>query len=124
VSFTFDPGITNQLGFAGNRTFGLSTNGVNGAFVAAQSGDVGSPGRVVNWPSITGIVPVAGGFQVSWFSQPNWDYFVQYKDQLTDAGWQTLTNLTAGATNAAAFVDSTTAAQRFYRVGSKANKTQ
>jgi hypothetical protein len=37
ISFGFDPTYDNQFGFSGDADFGgLSTNGVNGAFVAAD----------------------------------------------------------------------------------------
>jgi hypothetical protein len=126
VSFTFDPQYTDpppiQNGFTGHTTDGLSTNGVNGAFVAAQSGDTGSPGRLVNWPGSMNITKALGGFQLSWFSQPNWDYFVQYKDELSDFNWITLTNVTSGNTNAFGVMDPTLSTQRFYRVGLNPHK--
>ena len=120
VSFTFDPQSTNQLGFAGNTTQGSSTNGLNGALASAESGDIGSPGRIVNWPGT--ITAGNSGAQLSWFSQPNWDYFVEFKTNLTDTTWLTLTNVTSGDTNAFGISVAVPAVQRFYRVGLKTHK--
>ena len=112
VSYCYDP--------YGNFIFGinpdsLSILGVNGAFAAAVNGDIGSPGTIVNYPKIIGITPTSGGAQLSWISQSNFVYAVQCKTNLTDANWTTLTNTTAGG-NLWSFIDTTAAAQRFYRV--------
>jgi hypothetical protein len=122
VSFTFDPQFVNQNGIVGNTTLGGSTNGVNGAFIATQSGDVGSPGRIVNWPGDLKVINFDGVCQLSWFSQPNWNYFVQYKGDISEPAWLSLTNVTSDNTNAFSITDTTTNAQRFYRVGLNTHK--
>jgi hypothetical protein len=91
--------------------------GVNGAFAAANGGNIGSPGTIVNLPTITGLTPTGEGFQLSWINQPNWDYTIQYKTNLSDANWSTLTNLTSDGSSVFHFIDQAAGAQRFYRVG-------
>ena len=106
-SFGFDPAT---------QTFGdLSVAGVNGAFTAAIGGDIGSPGTIVNLPQITATAQTGEGFSLTWISQPNYNYEVQYKDNLAQTNWLMLTNLTAGI-NRFTFTDSATNSQRFYRV--------
>ncbi len=112
-SFGFDPTHLNQSGFDG---FTLSTAGVNGAFVATVGGDIGSPGAIVNVPLLTTATFTNGGFNLSWVSQPNWNYTIQYKTNLTDLDWSTLTTIMSGNTNLMNYTDSTTDTQRFYRV--------
>ena len=111
-SFGFDLNFLDQSGFEGT----LTTNGVDGAFVATVGGDIGSPGAIINMPRFTGLTPTNGGFALSWFSQPNWNYTIQYKTNLTDSTWATLTKVMSGDTNAMNYTDTTSDAQRFYRV--------
>lgn len=110
-SFGFNPTQLDDDGFGG-----FSVAGVNGAFVAAVGGDVGSPGTIVNVPSFTGVTKTGGGMVLSWFTQPNWTNIVQFKNNLADPNWTTLTNVPGDNTSAASFVDPTTSTQRFYRV--------
>lgn len=117
VSFGFDPTVPNPTGFLGYAPDGESVVGVNGAFVAASGGDIGSPGTIVNLPNITSLTATGGGFQLAWVNQPNWDYTIQYKTNLSDANWSTLTNLTSDGSSIFNFTDRTAGAQRFYRVG-------
>jgi hypothetical protein len=110
VSFGYDP--------AANVFGGLSVTNQNGAFVAALNGDIGSPGTIINLPRFTGTsYNSASGFNLNFVTQPNLNYSVQFKNQLTDAAWQTLTNFTA-TTNSFMLTDSTagTNSARFYRV--------
>ncbi|HXS68746.1 MAG TPA: lamin tail domain-containing protein [Candidatus Polarisedimenticolia bacterium] len=111
--FTLDPNFLDQSGFDG---FTLTTNGMNGAFVAAVGGDIGSPGALINMPRITSFAPVPGGLSFSWFSQPNWHYTIQYKTNLLDSSWTTLNQVVSGDTNSMSYTDSAANAQRFYRV--------
>jgi hypothetical protein len=116
VSFGFDPYQSDaNYGFLGYAPDGLSVAGNDGAFVAAVGGDVGSPGTVVNLPRFTSITQTNGGFALSWISQSNFAYTVQFKTNLTDAIWTTLTNVTP-TTNVWNLVDPATNAQRFYRL--------
>lgn len=112
-SFGFDLTYLDQSGFDG---FTLSTAGVNGAFVATVGGDIGSPGAIINVPLLTTATFTNGGFNLSWISQPNWNYTIQDKTNLTDLVWSTLTNIMSGDTNVMNYTDSTTSTQRFYRV--------
>ncbi len=115
-TFTYDPD-TGIFGGTTNSPNGIAVAGVNGAFVAAVSGDIGSPGVIVNMPRFTGIAKANGGYVLSWISQPNRKYAVQYKTSLLDANWTTLNIVNVGNTNLFSFTDSTAAgAQRFYRV--------
>jgi len=112
ISFGFNPDTQTFLGITPD---GLSVLGVNGTVAAAVNGDIGSPGTIVNLPKITGLVQTNGTWQLSWISQPNHSYTVQYSTNLTSASWTTLTNFTAGD-NTWNFADPSTNASRFYRV--------
>ncbi|HEY3931895.1 MAG TPA: lamin tail domain-containing protein [Verrucomicrobiae bacterium] len=118
-SFGFDPTATDQTGFIGlNDVPGsLSVVGVDGAFAATVGGDIGSPGTIVNLPSITGLTKTNGGFQLSWINQPDWNYTVQYKNSLNDLNWTTLTNITSDSSSIFSLIDPTIGTNRFYRVG-------
>ncbi len=110
VSFGYDP--------AANVFGGLSVVGQNGAFTAAVNGDIGSPGTIINLPRFTGTSYNSGsGFNLSFATQPNLNYSVQFKNNLTDASWLTLTNFMA-TTNSFRLSDPTasTNSTRFYRV--------
>lgn len=113
TTFGFDLNYLDASGFDGAT---LTTAGVNGAFVAAVGGDVGSPGALVNLPRFVTTTPVAGGFALSWVAQPNWKYTIQYKTDLTQSAWTTLTQVTSGTDVTVNYTDYTTDAQRFYRV--------
>ena len=112
-TFGFDLSFLDQSGFDGIT---LSTNGVDGAFVAAVGGDIGSPGTVINVPRLTGVAATGSGVSLSWFSQPNWNYTIQYKTNIADATWTTLTKVMSGNTNSASYTDPSLDPQRFYRV--------
>ncbi len=111
-SFGFDLNFLDQTGFEGT----LTTVGVDGAFAAAVGGDIGSPGAVINMPHFNGLTRTNGGFVLSWFSQPNWNYTIQYKANLTDSTWTTLPEVMSDNTNVMNYTDITSDAQRFYRV--------
>jgi hypothetical protein len=111
-SFGFDLTYLDQTGFEGTFT----TAGVDGAFVAAVGGDIGSPGAIINMPRFIGSAQTNGGFVMSWASQPNWNYTVQYKTNLTDLNWMSLPEVMSGDTNVMNYTDITSDAQRFYRV--------
>lgn len=115
-SFGFDPTVPNPTGFLGFAPDGLSTAGVNGAFVAAVGGDIGSPGSIVNLPR-TSIAATNGGLAISWLNQPNWNYVIQFKTNLGEANWTTLSNVTSDGSSVFGIVDSTLSTQRFYRIG-------
>jgi hypothetical protein len=93
----------------------LSVAGVNGGISAANGGDVGSPGTIVNLPAITSLVATNGAVQLTWSSQSNYTYAVQFKNELSETSWTTLTNLTAGD-NVWSVTDFAIRTQRFYRV--------
>jgi hypothetical protein len=101
--------------FTGNSATGLSTNGINGAFVAAQNGDIGSPGWVVD-PMTLHITPNGTGFDLTWNSTVGRSYTVFYKNNVTDSSWSTLTNITATGTPTTV-TDTTAPDTRVYRLG-------
>lgn len=121
ASVTF-PAATRGVTFGYNpdtHAFGaLSVAGQNGAFAAAVNGDVGSPGTLINLPSFTRYQFSAGtGFGLSFVTQPNRHYQVQYKDDLNSPSWTLLTELTANTTSATATdPNAGTNACRYYRV--------
>jgi hypothetical protein len=110
VSFGYDP--------ASNIFGGLSATGQDGAFVAAVNGDIGSPGTILNLPRFTQLGFNGGsGFNLSFVTQSNLNYSVEYKNNLTDPVWMTLTNFTA-VSNLFVVADpaASTNSARFYRV--------
>jgi hypothetical protein len=110
VSFGYDP--------ASNVFGGLSAADQNGAFVAAVNGDIGSPGTILNLPRFTQFGFNSGsGFNLSFVTQSNLNYNVEYKNNLTDPVWTTLTNFTA-VSNSFIVADPATSTNsaRFYRV--------
>ncbi|HEX4342201.1 MAG TPA: hypothetical protein VH255_02355, partial [Verrucomicrobiae bacterium] len=112
VSFGFDP-VSQE--FLGTKPDGLTVLGVNGGIAAEVNGDIGSPGTIVNLPKITSLTLTNNATQLTWVSQPNYTYTVQYNSDLTSTNWTTFTNLTAGDT-VWSVMDSTVSTQRFYRV--------
>jgi hypothetical protein len=110
VSFGYDP--------AANIFGGLSVVGQNGAFAAAVNGDIGSPGTILNRPRFTEVsFNRDSGFQLGFVTQTNLNYGVEYKNNLTDTNWTTLTNFTA-STNLFIVTDpaADTNSARFYRI--------
>ncbi|HVU08039.1 MAG TPA: CotH kinase family protein [Verrucomicrobiae bacterium] len=109
VSFGYDPA---------SQTFGgLSVAGQNGAFVAPVNGDIGSPGTILNLPRFTELNFDGNSFNLGFVTEPNLNYTVEYKNDLADPVWQTLTNFTAAST--LSVINDPTAmtnATRFYRV--------
>jgi hypothetical protein len=116
VTFVYDPenppagGIMSVT--ATNTVNGMAANGV---FVAAVSGDIGSPGYV-EAPVTASASPAGLNIGLSWNSVSGRDYTVQYKTDLANPVWSLLTTVPAnGSTTATS--DPITGAQRFYRVG-------
>jgi hypothetical protein len=87
VSFGYDPNT---------QTFGgLSVAGVNGAFVAAVNGDIGSPGAIMNWTGFTRYYLDGAGFHLTLKTLPGRNYRIEYTDQLESGNWQSLSNVIA-----------------------------
>jgi|GEM_PF-728366 len=61
------------------------------------------------------IICTNGNLRFSWEAVTNVTYRVQWKQNLTDATWNDLTNITA-ASNSISFTEKVSEAQRFYRV--------
>ena len=110
VTFGFNPD---------SNIFGaLSIAGQNGTFAADVNGDIGSPGTIVNLPRFTQIQFTAtNGFGFNFVTQPNRNYSIQYKDDLSATAWSVLTNFTASE-NSFGFTDPTaiTNNARYYRI--------
>lgn len=109
-----NPPVGGVMGvFSTNSVLGEAANGV---FVAAVGGSHGSPGYVVQPVYDVGVQTNNGNFAVSWNTIPPRNYSLQYKTNLADANWTTLTSLTAVSTNSSAS-DTMGPGQKFYRVG-------
>ena len=100
--------------FSTNSALGEAANGV---FVAAVGGSHGSPGYVVAPVYPNCAITNNGNIAVTFNTIPTRNYAVEYKTNLTDTNWTTLTSLAAVSTNSSA-TDAGGASQRFYRVGS------
>jgi hypothetical protein len=110
VSFGYDP--------ASNIFGALSLAGQNGAFVAALDGDIGSPGTILARPRFTQFAfNGVSGFNLGFLTELNLGYSIQYKNNLRDPNWTTLTNFIAPS-NSFLFKDPSTGTntRRFYRV--------
>ena len=66
-------------------------------------------------PTMAAVSLPDGSFKFSWNAVSNTTYRVQWKVQLSDAVWTDLTTVTA-ASNSAAFIETPTQTQRFYRL--------
>ena len=66
-------------------------------------------------PSFTGATFTNGNCGITWTAVPGRSYRIQWKQELSQAAWNDLTDIT-GATNLASFIDATVQSQRFYRV--------
>lgn len=96
-----------------------SEPGVNGAFVADEGGDVGSPGyiRTPTEPRLLSISMTANGCRLTWRSILPGNYVIQYRDRLDGGAWQVLTSVSS-AEPMSSYVDTNIVGnkQRFYRV--------
>ena len=75
----------------------------------------GGPGWLVN-PLRLNIASVPDGGQLSWASEPDANYTVQGKDNVSAPLWMPVTNLTATGTSTV-ITDATVSSNRIYRVG-------
>ena len=115
LTYGFDP--ANQIFYG--TTLGYSVQGLHGGFAAAFNSvipEIGSPGTIINVPYFTSITNNHPGVSLTWFTQPSWTNFLQYKASLADTNWTTLTTLVGSDTNLMNYLDTTSATQRFYRV--------
>ncbi|MDB6121171.1 MAG: hypothetical protein JWQ71_164 [Pedosphaera sp.] len=99
--------------FSGNSTTGLSTNGFNGAFIAASNGDIGSPGWIVDPLHLT-IVSHSTSVDLNWNSTTGRSYTIWYKNAITDGSWTSLTNVTA-TSSSTTITDALGSTSRLYR---------
>jgi hypothetical protein len=105
----------------GECEFGCdSVEGERVAFRAVESDDIGSPGWTTNRvirPRVTSIRYDSAGVTLTWNTQTNRIYVLQYRDRLAAQEWTMLRQVTA-ISNSLTTIDSTTpaTAQRFYRV--------
>lgn len=87
VSFGYNPAT---------QTFGgLSANGVNGAFIAAVNGDIGSPGTLSGTTRFGSVIVDSNGATMSLTTQAGANYRVDYTTDLANGPWLTLTNIVA-----------------------------
>ncbi|MEJ0091525.1 MAG: immunoglobulin domain-containing protein [Limisphaerales bacterium] len=119
VTFGFDPYARIFFGITPD---GYSVEGINGGFASAFDSvtpEIGSPGTILNVPHFTSVTKTNGGFALAWFTQPSWTNTIQFKNNLAETNWTTLTNILGDATTTMNFIDSTTSTQRFYRINLK-----
>lgn len=97
---------------------GLSQAGLNGAFVAAENGDIGSPGRMANPPAapLLSAASLGAQFQLTCATENGAHYAAQFKNSLTETNWQTLTNFIGTGAIITVTDPVATGSQRFYRV--------
>lgn len=125
MSFINDtPGVSLRFDEADCRYGCPSVLGEHGAFRAAESDDIGSPGwtsneqRVIR-PRILQCAREAGGLRITWKAQAGRRYAVQIADQPTSASWTTATTVTAASVEATAVVPAglgSGAGTRYFRV--------
>ncbi len=114
-TFVYDPDSPNSAGQSPIPTglITLATSGINGAFTAT-TGDVGSPGWVVD-PLRLNIAPTAGGVQLSWAGTADRNYTVDYKNSATATSWNVFSNVTAVGVSTV-IADQSQVANRIYRL--------
>jgi hypothetical protein len=97
----------------------LSEVGVNGGFVAAETGDIGSPGYVSNPtdPRILTLTLSPAGCHLTWRSVSPGNYRVQYRERLGEGVWLNLDTVPQTGL-ISTYLDTRARAtqQRFYRV--------
>ena len=97
----------------------LSEIGINGAFVSAESGDIGSPGYVSNPtdPRILSLTLSLAGCHLTWRSVLPGNYRVQYRERLDEGIWLNLDSVAkSGPTTTYVDASARGVQQRFYRV--------
>jgi len=111
VSFGFDPVL---------EIFGdLSEVGINGAFVAPENGDIGSPGFLRNIPEPRNLRMKKGpqGYNFTWIGNPNATYKLQSTTDLNSGEWNDVATVTSsGPIVSASDLSAGGGGQRFYRV--------
>lgn len=110
VSFGYDP----ELEIFGD----LSEVGVNGAWVAPENGDIGSPGFIRNIPeprNLT-ITKAGAGWSFSWIGKSGAGYTVQTTTDLNSDGWTDVSTVTASGISVSATAPAGPGNQRFYRI--------
>ncbi len=107
VSFGYDP----SSGLFGE----LSVPGVNGAFVAAELGDKGSPGTIASRPRFIRVRRMAAGCELTWQTVPGKAYTLLARERLEAGTWSALHTARADS-DSLTFVDTAPGPQRYYRV--------
>jgi hypothetical protein len=97
----------------------LAAPGVNGAFIASQGGDIGSPGYIdtPSDPRILSFQRQPGSCLITWRSVAGGNYVVQFREHLTVGSWVDLRTLSSTGTTTS-YLDTTAngSSQRFYRI--------
>lgn len=112
VSFGYDADL---------EIFGDSSEaGVNGAWVAPENGDIGSPGflRNIPQPRNLGITRTGAGWQFSWIGNPGAHYTLQSTSDLNSGVWSDVTTSTGTTPFFSATAPANGPAPRFFRVKS------
>jgi hypothetical protein len=97
----------------------FSQNGIYGAWVAPENGDVGSPGFLRNPsnPRILQFTRQPAGFGFTWTAEIGRTYSVRFKDSLDATTWTPLTSVVAASAFASATIpDALANLQRFYTI--------
>lgn len=114
VSFTIDPEDPDDF-----CCYQLSQPGTNGAFLAVEGGDVGSPGyiRTPTEPRLLSVKRAESGWEIRWRCPLPGHHVVQWRERLSMGQWNDLVTITTSS-NLASYVDSTAppGRSRFYRV--------
>lgn len=114
VSFTIDPEVPDD--YCCDQ---LSQPGTNGAFLAVEGGDVGSPGyiRAPTEPRLLSVARVASGWKLQWRAPLPGSYVVQWREKLSAGQWNDLATVQTSS-NVASYIDSNAALgrPRFYRI--------
>jgi len=108
-----NPPVGGVFGVASTNTIAGTT--ADGVFAASQLGSFGSPGYVVGPIRVTASTD-SGNAVLTWNSVTGRNYTVQYKNNVTDASWATLTNVTASAVSTVV-AEPLGSGSRVYRVG-------
>ena len=102
-----------QAGTTNTVTVRVTDNGSPAASGTTSFRVIVSATQVIQ-PTITAGIS-QGRCALGWNSQAGIRYRIQYRNALSDASWQTLTDIT-GDGNAASFTDPSAPQRRFYRV--------
>jgi autotransporter-associated beta strand protein len=111
--------IVNYTPGVDSLRFGTSSTGVTSTQLGLiRFADFGNAtGQIDSNGFVTPLLPSGSWIQLTWAAADNRTYQVQYKDNIDDAGWSTLSPDVVALGTTASTIDTTaTGASRFYRV--------